>query len=271
MKRIFCLILILLLIAGCSNNKPKGDPSQVIQDYISSVKNEDYDKAHSLLDKESQERYPLKDFVYMQELFRKVGTLVDSKSVEDQEHENYKVGSEIYEFVVEFTTFETVKDFLGVEKERTEKYKNFVISEGKTWKLYKEGDVRKRIAQSLVALAWPYVFGDIEKKNANEAIRLIKESFKYASPEPETHFTLGIAYVMENRLDEARKSVDFILNKSLNAEVISLGYSLQGLIYEAEEDFASAIASYKKAIQKDNQNDFAKSNLIRAESYANKK
>ena len=94
---------------------------------------------------------------------------------------------------------------------------------------------------------WPYLMGamQIDTGDFKEADASLKRALDKTPENARVLFNLGLAYLKQDHLDEAQDA----LEKSVKLDPRADPIMALGLVYYRKNDFASAIATYKRAVE----------------------
>lgn len=93
---------------------------------------------------------------------------------------------------------------------------------------------------------WPYLLGamQIDTGKFSDAEASLKKALEKTPENARVLYDLGLVYLKEDRLDDARKTFE----KSLKLDPGANTMMAQGDVFYRQNDFASAIATYKRAV-----------------------
>lgn len=258
---IAAVICLAIILAGCSS-KPKGDPADVLNNYYTLVKDGNFEKAYDLLSIETQKRVSENDFKLFQELNREISTLTSYKVEKVKEEKDKELDGISYDHFAEFTVVEEVRDLIEA-KDTADNRTRFVVSEGKEWKVYREENFNEVIATQYAIVSSMYLFGKGKSANYIEAISAAKRGLEYDSKSEACQYYLATAYLKANRVDEAMTTAKTLIDQSEDPYVLSDIYVVLALAEEANEDYVSAKKHLETAIEKNKDNEYARTNLAR--------
>lgn len=233
--------------------------------YYNAVIDGNFLKAYELLSSETKERFPQDDFVLLQTLNRELTTLKEVKLDEGIETKDTTINNRQYDYQVEFNVVESLTD-LKEKKDTTDNYKRLVVSEDKEWKVHRDGEVKKVIAQNLALIGVMYLDGQGKDMNVNEAISYYKRSLEYEE-NPYVTYELARALSTALRYDEALENLNKISGNDAPQDILDDVYNMMGIIAQSKNDIDGAIANYKKALEFNKDNEYAKTNLTALEEY----
>lgn len=269
-NNIFIIIMVVIgtmfLLVGC---KPKGDPKEVLNAYYSDIKDGNVEEAYEKLCSKSKENFSKEDFIKWQETMSEYA-LTNKVTLEELNSYKEKTIDEIeFKNVVEFNVKENTKDLRQNKDVNIDDYTRYVIDDNGEWKLYRGKENGKElVADSLSILADMYSNGEGGKtENINEAIKILNEALKYDSNKYDIYYSLSTNYYLLNRYDDAKKAINIFLEKATLDEEKSNAYNVQGLLCQSTNKIDDAKEYFKKAIQLDENNEHAKTNLARLEQY----
>lgn len=261
MKKILCYILISIftfMLVGCA---PKGDPSQVMNDYYQNIKDGNAEGAYDKLSEASKKNFSKEDFIKWQSASKEVSALKETKVEKSNEYKDKELDGIKYKNVVEFNITEKNQN-LSENKEDTLNYKRNVVNDNGTWKVYREKENGKEVvARGLISLARMYSQGKGKSQDLNQAATILNEALKYDKESGSTYYSLAIVYCDLGRYDESISSINTFLAKQKDNVKKSDGYNVLGNAYLAKNDLTNAREFYKKALELDPNNQYAKTNL----------
>ena len=254
-------IIMLVMLVGCSS-APKGDPSQVLNDYYQKIKDSNVEGAYDLLSEASKKNFTKEDFVEWQSMQKQVSTLKNFKVEKASESKNTELDGVKYKNIVEFTVTETDFDMYQ-NKEDNINYKRDAVNDNGVWKIYRGKENGKElIAEVSNSLAYLYIEGKGGKtKDLNQAATILNNGIKSSQDFPSIYYTLAAVYKDLGRTDEALSSINTFLSKEADNKNKSDGYNVLGTIYISKHDADNAKNAYNKALELNPDNQYAKTNL----------
>lgn len=253
----------ILLLTGC---KPKGDPVKTITTYYQNVIDGNAEGAYEQLSEVTKKNFPKEDFIKYLESNKEIATLKKFKVEKLNEYKNKDIEGTTFKNVVEFSVVEKLQD-LYENKEVPLNYKRSVVNDNGVWKVYREKvNVKDDIANNYVQIAYMYAEGKGGKtKDLNQALIILNDALKYNKEYAQIYYALGYSYLGLYRYDEALIAMDEYMSKVTNEIDKSDGYNILGNIYLGKENIDKAKDSYKKALEINPSNQYAKTNLVQLE------
>lgn len=280
--RIISLILILIfLVAGCNSpasstttntttptptpqsNLPEGEPSDTLINFYQSLVDNNWELTYNLLSDKLKEVTPKEDFMKNQNLIGELGKYKDFKVTVTEKPTALTIENNKFEYAVKAKVTFTVIDYTDKDREKTSTIDRYIVAENKKWKIYIEDyKIKKGIAEKLGQIGYMYWSGKGKEKNLNESAMYLKEAISYDDSNAWLYFCLGNVYEETKRYDLAIESINTSIDKVTDDnELLSNDYNLLGIIYGKQGKVKSAIEAYKKAIEINPNNDYAKDNL----------
>lgn len=254
----FTVLLCVFVFTGCA---PKGDPTQVLNDYYQNIKDGNIEGAYDKLSEASKKNFAKEDFIKWQNLKKETSTLKEAKVEKSTEYKNKEIDGVKYRNAVEFNITEKIQDLVE-GKETTNNYKRTVVDDNGSWKVYRGKENSKElIASAMNELAWMYIDGKNKSKDLNQAAAILNEAIKINADYAYTYYTLGVAYVRLGRYDESISVINTYLSKEKENKWKSDGYNVLGNAYSSKNDLEKAKECYNKALELNPNNQYAKTNL----------
>ncbi|MCH3963005.1 MAG: tetratricopeptide repeat protein [Clostridium sp.] len=251
-------LLISLAFVGCA---PKGDPSQVLNDYYDNIKNGDAKAAYNTLADASKKNFKKDDFVKWVNAQSEVYTFKGAKLDKGNEYKDKKLDGIVYKNAVEFNVVDTSHDNYN-DKNTTAKYKRYVVNDNGKWKVYREKENGKDVlAGSVIDLASMYAEGKGKSIDLNQAASILNESVKTNPNYSPTYYALSSVYCNLERYDESINAANKYLNNVKDEKNKSDTYNILGIDYKGKKDYAKAKKYFSQAIQLNPNNQYAKTNL----------
>ena len=264
LKPILCLILILTLggtVIGCVASAPKGDPTEVLNDYYDSIKNNNIENAYELLSEVNKTNWQKNDFIKLYQYTVQISPLKDFQVEKINEYKDKDIDGVKYKNVVEFKVTETVHTAFD-DKDVNSQYKQYVVNDNGNWKVYREQkNIKESIAESMNYVAKMYYDGKGEVKDLDKAALILNEAIKVSPDYSLTYYMLGVTLLDLKRYDESISNIQKCLEKADNDSDKSDAYNILGNNYSKKKDYAKAKEYYNKAIQLNDNNQYAKTNL----------
>lgn len=262
-----CFSLLIFLGVGgigCST-RPKGDPLEVIKNYYENVKNNKSDESYELLANENKAQFEKDDFAKLHNLKMQSAPLKETKIEKTNEYKDKDINGTKYKNVVEFNVTETLHDAYD-DKDVNNQYKRYVVSEDGNWKLCssdEKTDIKEDIAKEMARVSGMYIDGRGQTKDLNKAASILTEAVSIKTEYAQTYYILGTTLSKLGRYDESINNIQEFLNKTNDDKGKSDAYNVLGVDYEVKKDYSKAKENYNKAIELDNNNQYAKTNLER--------
>lgn len=252
------ILIISIAFVGCA---PKGDPSQVLNDYYDDIKNSDAESAYNTLCEVSKKDFDKGDFIKWINTENEVYSLKSAKVTKLDEYKNKEIGGRTYKNAVQFNVTETSHDNYQ-NKNTNITYKRYVVNDNGQWKVYKEHqDLKEDLAKAMNSLAWMYIDGKGKNRDFNQAASILNEAVKVSPEYTGIYYSLGYVYGALQRYDESIEAVNKYLGNTDDNEEKSDGYNVLGLDYQNKKDYANAKKNFEQAIKLDPNNQYAKTNL----------
>lgn len=254
----FIILSSTILFVGCA---PKGDPSQILNDYYQNIKDNNIEGAYNKLSEATKKSFSKEDFIYWQKLNSEISTYKSVKVEKSNEYKSKYLDGINFKNLIEFNVVENSQD-LYQNKEVTFNYKRYVINDNGVWKIYRGRENSKEIiAETATKLAWMYIEGKGVTKNLNQAATTLNDALKYSNDNADVYYALGRTYTELNRYDEAVDATNKYLSKAKDNESKSNGYNLLGVISMNRNQMDNAKISFNKALELNPNNQYAKTNL----------
>lgn len=260
----FTALMCIFLFTGCA---PKGDPSQVLNEYYQNIKDGNIEGAYDKLSEASKKNFVKEDFVKWQSIMKETSTLKEAKVEKSSEYKDKELDGIKFKNVVECNITEKTQNLYD-NKEETNNYKRNVVNDNGTWKVYRGKENGKEIvARETIPLACMYMEGKGKSRDLNKAATILNESLKYNQDYNNTYYELGRVYTLLGRYDEAIDVANKFLLKAKENKGKSNGYNVLGVAYESKHQFDKAKENYNEAIKLNPDNQYAKTNLERVKQY----
>ncbi|WKV08203.1 NTF2-like N-terminal transpeptidase domain-containing protein [Thermoanaerobacterium sp. CMT5567-10] len=258
------LILVFLLIAGCG--APSGDPKEVLSQYYEDIQNNNIEDAYHLLTEQNKKNINKEDFKLFQQLNNEIMKLKSFKIEKVADFKNKKMGDLQYKYVIEFNVTE-IDTLYYDNKDETNNYREYIVDDNGTWKIYKDIDIKKAIASDYVRIGSMYVDGKGEDRDFNQALIDFKNALKYDKNNTDVYYGMGLSYYYLERYNEAIEQLNLALSKINDKKSRSDIYNVLGLSYEGIEKYSDALDAFNKAIESNSENEYAKSNLTALKNF----
>ena len=264
MKKLGVLLILgiatTILLTGC---KPKGDPLTPITAYYQDIKDGNVEGSYDQLAESTKKNFGKADFIKWQNTGSELRTLKEFKLEKSNEYKNKVIEGTKYKNVIEFNVVEIQQD-LYAGKEVTGNYKRNVVNDNGVWKVYREKvNVKDSIAENTVNIAYMYSEGKGGKtKDLNQAVTILNEALKYNKDYAPIYYALGSTYSDLTRYDEALVAINTFIPKITDKLQKSDGYNVLGNTYLGKENIAKAKESYKKALELNPNNQYARTNSV---------
>ncbi|AKA68553.1 tetratricopeptide repeat protein [Clostridium scatologenes] len=261
MKKVLSIIFIIVFAFSLIGCAPKGDPSQVMNDYYQNIKDGNIEGAYDKLSEASKKNFSKEDFIKWQNTSKEVSILKEAKVEKSNEYKDKDLDGIKYKNVVEFNITERTQD-LYENKENSSTYKRNVVNDNGTWKVYRgKENGKEMVAGTLNNLALMYSEGKGKTKDSNQAAILFNEALKYDKECTNAYFGLGVVYYDLERYDESINLINTFISKEKDNKQKSLGYNALGNSYSGKNDNNKAKECYNKALELDPNDQYAKTNL----------
>lgn len=261
MKKILCSLICLFIILALSACQPKGKPDEVLNGYYGNVKDNNLESAYEKYAEATKKNLLKEDFITWQKCSRESSTLKDTKIEKINEYKDKDLDGTTYKNAIEFNVTETLQD-LYENKEITNTYQRYVVNDNGSWKVYRGVENSKElIARAQNRLAQMYISGKGKLKDLNQAAAILNESLNYSKDVPSTYYSLGWTYGELGRYDESIDVINTFLQKATENKEKSDGYNLLGLSYKYKNNIDKSKECFKKALELNPNNQYAKSNL----------
>ncbi len=255
------IMITVIFAVGLMGCAPKGDPSQVLNDYYDNIKSGDAEAAYNTLADASKKNFKKDDFVKWVDVQSQIGKLKGTKITKLNEYKNKKLDNIDYKNAVEFNIVQNTHDNYE-NKDVTDKYKTYVVNDSGNWKVYRgKENVKETLSKSMNYLAWMYIDGKGKDKDLNQAASILNESVKANPSYNPTYYALAYVYFDLERYDESISAANKYLSKAKDEKEKSDAYNILGLDYKGKEDYTNAKKYFNQAIQLNPNNQYAKTNL----------
>ncbi|UWD47541.1 tetratricopeptide repeat protein [Clostridioides difficile] len=253
--------LIIISMVGCA---PKENAKEVAKKYLDSVKSKDYEMAYNLLSKDSKKVVSLEDYKEYQEVYDKCQTLVDYKLGEEKKVDKYKYADKEYLKLINIKETSTLK-YKEDNTEDTSNSDGYFIVEDNQYKLLWHENFNKNFSSRYVDAAWVEIYKK-ENKDLNKAAIDINKALEIDNTNSRAYYAQAYVYIDLKRYDESLKATDknleYLDKKDKDYKKnISNTYNLKGVIYMETEKFNEAKENFKKALEFNENNEYAKTNL----------
>lgn len=256
------LSLFAIFLFGCA---PKGDPSQVLNNYYENIKDGNDEGAYEILCQKSKESFPKEDFLKWQEIQKNISKLKQVKISKNNELTNQEIDGIKFKNIIEFNVSEKSEDTSN-NKEEIINYKRYVVNDNGSWKVYRgKENPKDNIAVALHRLALTYMDG--KKLDLNQAATILNEAIKENKEYIPIYYSLANTYARIQRYDDAINNINIYLSKEKDIKSQSDAYNVLGASYEGKGQFDKSKQCYLKAIKLNSNNQYAKTNLERVKQY----
>ncbi|MCH4199281.1 MAG: tetratricopeptide repeat protein [Clostridium tyrobutyricum] len=261
LKKITAIVSILLISIAFVGCAPKGDPSQVLNNYYDSIKNGDAEGAYNTLASTSQKNFKKDDFTNWINTQNEYSTLKSVKVTKNKDYKSKELDGIVYKNAAEFNVTENTHDNYE-NKDTPINYKRYVVNDNGQWKVYREKENGKDVlSESIIDLASMYSDGKGKEKDPNKAASILNESVKTNPNYNGTYYALASVYCNLQRYDESINAANKYLNKDKSNEDKSDTYNILGIDYKGKEDYENAKKYFNQSIQLNPNNQYAKTNL----------
>lgn len=260
---LFALIGLMFLLVGCSNVdiKPSGDPKEVINAYFQGIKDGNADAAYETLAEANKKVCSKEDFSLWLDLDAESYSVKEFKVESIGEVKDLKIEKNTYKHAVQFTVSQTLKDYFE-DKEKPLTFKRYVVNDNGTWKVFREDfDIKERIAEAYYNIGLMYQDGKGKEKDSIKSLEYYKKVLEYSPDSYSIYYGIGYIYNELGRYDEALKNIKTYIEKENDKKGQSDGYNIIGNIYLSQLKTSKAKEAYKKALELDPDNEYAKTNL----------
>ncbi|PRR85961.1 Tetratricopeptide repeat protein [Clostridium luticellarii] len=255
------IMVTMIFAVGLMGCAPKGDPSQVLNDYYDNIKSGDAEAAYNTLADASKKNFKKDDFVKWVKAQAEYETLKSVKIQKNDEYKNKELDGITYKNAVKFNV--TENEHSNYENKDTPiKYKRYVVNDNGQWKVYREKENGKdMLSDAIIDLASMYAEGKGKDKDLNQAASILNESVKANSSYAPTYYALASVYYNLERYDESISAANKYLSNTKDEKNRSDEYNVLGLDYKGKKDYTNAKKYFNQAIQLNPNNQYAKTNL----------
>ncbi|MDI0264763.1 hypothetical protein QIW52_02215 [Clostridioides difficile] len=253
--------LIMIPMVGCA---PKESSTEVAKKYFDSVKSKDYEIAYNLLSKDSKKVVSLEDYKKYQEVNDKCQTLKDYKLGEEEKIDKYKYADKEYSKLIKIKETSTLKSHEDNTEDTSNSDRYFVVEDNE-YKLLWHEDFKKKFSHNYVSLAWIEI-DKKENKDLNKAAIYINKALEIDNTNSRAYYAQAYVYTDLKRYDEALKASEnnlkYLDKKDKDyKQYISDTFNLKGVVYMEKEKFSEAKENFKKSLEFNENNEYAKTNL----------
>lgn len=255
---IIILTLITVLFVGCT---PSEDPKAFMESYYQNTINNNFESAYDKLSSVTQNNFSKDDFILFQTLLDESSQL-KSVSVElISESKNKDLDGNTFKNAIEFKVTETAFEYY-YNQEKTNSYTRYVVNENGKWKIYRGGENGKNsIAYAYEMIGYMYNDGKGKEHDYNKAAMQFKKGIEASGDYIYNYYALARCYAELDRYSEAQTQIDLYLQKATDPIELSDGYNVKGVIYLRSDNYTQAKNMFKKALELNPNNEYAKSNL----------
>lgn len=238
------------------------DPSEVAKNYVQYYSDKNYDAAYSLLCNDNKQTTTLDELTYNIILRNEVERLVDVKVSNKGEIIRKELNGITYDFVATVTVTSKYIDYSNNSKEVSDTYERTLIFEPDGWKVFRETPMTESISYNLQQIGWMYMTGNGKEKNYNESLTYLNKAIEYDRTNAAAYYCLAYVYIeKKENSDCLENAIKCVENAGDDNVTKSNGYNIMGNAYWNMGDTKKAKECYKKALEANPNNQYAKENL----------
>ncbi len=258
---------MLIVLSGC---RPQGEPAEVIEAYYTDILQGDYVAAFEKLTELNQKSFGQEEFVLLQRLYAETTPLKEFKVEKKREVKDLNFNGTNYKYGVVFKVVETTEDYYNGKKESFT-YERTVVADNGHWKVLRdESSLKSAIARAYDMLGWMYLEGKGKTRDVNQGAMMFNKAIEMDEQYAPAYYSLAVAYITVGRYDEAIEKAETYLSKAQDPSEQSMAYNVLGLGYSSKGDYVKARDAYKKALELDPKNEYARTNLTAVEAFLGK-
>jgi tetratricopeptide (TPR) repeat protein len=263
-KMLLIFTAIIIALSGCA---PKGDPKEAVDSYYQYIVDGNYEMAYEQLSETNKKAYGKDNFVLYQRLLNEVNSLKGFTTAKISESKKESINGIEYRNVIEFTVSAKIYDYYN-DKEITDGYSVKVINDNQNWRVLREPevDINTEISSVYVDIGYMYFNGKGNKTvDYNQAANYFNKALERNPDNALAYYALSGAYLDLNRFDDSIEKGRLCIEKSNNDEQKSDAYNVIGLAYANKGQIEDAKEAFRKALELNPNNEYAKTNLAKAE------
>ncbi|MDU1232645.1 MULTISPECIES: tetratricopeptide repeat protein [unclassified Clostridium] len=264
------LIILLTMFIICSffmGCKPKGDPNEVISSYYDNIKSEKFDDAYEVLASINQSQWAKEDYEEIEKYQMEFNPMKDYSLDKIAQYNEKDIDGVNFKNVVEYNVTEKIHNNYS-DKDIDNEYTRYVVDDGGEWKVYKSemDDPQQKLSEAIFWVALLYEDGKGGKdQDLNKAATLLNDSVTKESVYEGAYYEFGVVLCKLQRFDESISNINSYLECIDDDKSKSNAFNVLGLDYEGKEEYSKAKDYFNEAIQLDDNNQYAKTNLQQLE------
>ncbi len=262
------LVLLALLLTGCTTAVTEEDATELMNAYISNMIEGTYSLNYELLSSNNRENISYDDYYDWQSSLDQLHKVISYTITSVMQYEEYTYDEIMYTNAFE-VIYSVKQENYSDGKQTSYEGSKFVIVEGEELRVLDARDLEDNYAYAVADIGFAYQNGLGMDQDYQQAIQTFKKAIDIDEDSIRSYY--GLAYCYSEKMDYEKmlkyvnEGVRHFDNVDFADEFKSDFYNLKGVAHENLYEYDSANDAYHEALELNPDNEYAADNLERME------